>query len=44
MAASRRATPVEALRRADGDPVVVAGSLYLVGAVRGMIVPDGEED
>jgi dihydrofolate synthase/folylpolyglutamate synthase len=37
-------TPREALRRAAGDPVVVAGSLYLVGAVRGMIVPDGEED
>jgi len=37
-------TPAEALRRADGEPVVVAGSLYLVGAVRGMIVPDGEED
>ena len=30
-------TPEEALRVADGDPVVVAGSLYLVGAVRGMI-------
>ena len=37
-------TPREALRRATGDPVVLAGSLYLVGAVRGMIVPDGEED
>ena len=37
-------TPLEALRRADGDPLVVAGSLYLVGAVRGMIVQDGEED
>lgn len=37
-------TPREALRGAAGDPVVVAGSLYLVGAVRGMIVPDGEED
>jgi dihydrofolate synthase/folylpolyglutamate synthase len=35
-------TPAEALRRADGDPVVVAGSLYLVGAVRGMIT--GEEE
>ena len=30
-------TPAEALRLAAGDPVVVAGSLYLVGAVRGMI-------
>ena len=30
-------TPADALRAADGDPVVVAGSLYLVGAVRGMI-------
>ena len=36
------ATPAEALETAAGlgaDPVVVAGSLYLVGAVRGMIVP-----
>jgi dihydrofolate synthase/folylpolyglutamate synthase len=40
---STAATPEEALRRAEGDPVVVAGSLYLVGAVRGMIVPDVEE-
>ena len=31
-------TPAEALRRATGDPVVVAGSLYLVGAVRAMII------
>jgi len=31
------ATPREAMALADGDPVVVAGSLYLVGAVRGMI-------
>lgn len=31
------ATPREAIALADGDPVVVAGSLYLVGAVRGMI-------
>ncbi|MBA4169829.1 MAG: bifunctional folylpolyglutamate synthase/dihydrofolate synthase [Chloroflexi bacterium] len=31
------ATPREAMAVADGDPVVVAGSLYLVGAVRGMI-------
>ena len=30
-------TPREAMALADGDPVVVAGSLYLVGAVRGMI-------
>ena len=37
-------TPAEALRRAAGDPVVVAGSLYLVGAVRGMITGIGEED
>jgi dihydrofolate synthase / folylpolyglutamate synthase len=37
------ATPEEALRMADGDPTVVAGSLYLVGAVRGMILPMGEE-
>ena len=37
-------TPAEALRRADGDPIVVAGSLYLVGAVRGMITGTEEED
>ena len=34
----------EALRQAAGDPVVVAGSLYLVGAVRGMITGTGEEE
>ena len=28
---------------ANGDPVVVAGSLYLVGAVRGMLTGTGEE-
>ena len=37
-------TPEDALRMADGDPTVVAGSLYLVGAVRGMILPMGEPD
>ena len=37
-------TPADAMRRADGDPVVVAGSLYLVGAVRGMITGTSEED
>lgn len=37
------ATPAEALERAEGDPVVVAGSLYLVGAVRGMITGTTEE-
>jgi dihydrofolate synthase/folylpolyglutamate synthase len=37
-------TPADAMRRADGDPVVVAGSLYLVGAVRGMITGMSEED
>jgi dihydrofolate synthase/folylpolyglutamate synthase len=37
------ATPTEALERAGGDPVVVAGSLYLVGAVRGMITGTAEE-
>jgi dihydrofolate synthase/folylpolyglutamate synthase len=37
------ATPAEALQRADGDPVVVAGSLYLVGAIRGMITGSTEE-
>ncbi|MDQ3690774.1 MAG: bifunctional folylpolyglutamate synthase/dihydrofolate synthase [Chloroflexota bacterium] len=37
-------TPADALRHADGDPVVVAGSLYLVGAVRGMITGMSEDD
>jgi dihydrofolate synthase/folylpolyglutamate synthase len=36
-------TPRRALEVATGDPVVVAGSLYLVGAVRGMITGTGEE-
>lgn len=36
--------PATALALADGDPVVVAGSLYLVGAVRGMITGMDEED
>ncbi|MEO7296929.1 MAG: cyanophycin synthetase, partial [Candidatus Limnocylindria bacterium] len=36
-------TPAAAMRRAEGDPVVVAGSLYLVGAVRGMITGMMEE-
>ena len=35
--------PATALARAEGDPVVVAGSLYLVGAVRGMITGMDEE-
>ncbi len=35
--------PASALRRADGDPVIVAGSLYLVGAVRGMITGSTED-
>ena len=38
------ATPAEALERSDADPVVVAGSLYLVGAVRGIITGTTEED
>jgi dihydrofolate synthase/folylpolyglutamate synthase len=38
------ATPQDALRLANADPVVVAGSLYLVGAVRGMITGEAEED
>jgi dihydrofolate synthase/folylpolyglutamate synthase len=38
------ATPADALALADGDPVVVAGSLYLVGAVRGMITGEVEEE
>lgn len=37
------ADPSAALAMADGDPVVVAGSLYLVGAVRGMISGMDEE-
>ena len=36
-------TAAQALAIADGDPVVVAGSLYLVGAVRGMITGTTEE-
>ena len=35
--------PAAALAMADGDPVVVAGSLYLVGAVRGMIMGMDQE-
>ena len=35
--------PAAALGMANGDPVVVAGSLYLVGAVRGMLTGTGEE-
>ena len=37
------ATPAEALAMAEGDPVVVAGSLYLVGEVRGMITGTKED-
>jgi dihydrofolate synthase/folylpolyglutamate synthase len=37
------ATPADALGMAEGDPVVVAGSLYLVGEVRGMITGTGED-
>ncbi len=41
---ARTATdPAAALGMANGDPVVVAGSLYLVGAVRGMLTGSGEE-
>ena len=36
-------TPEAALRATDEDPIVVAGSLYLVGAVRGMITGTAEE-
>jgi dihydrofolate synthase / folylpolyglutamate synthase len=35
--------PRTALELADGDPVVVAGSLYLVGAIRGMLTGTSEE-
>jgi len=37
------ATPAEAIRKVEADPLVVAGSLYLVGAVRGMITGTTEE-
>jgi folylpolyglutamate synthase/dihydropteroate synthase len=36
-------TPREALLRANGDPIIVAGSLYLVGAVRGLVTGTAEE-
>jgi len=36
--------PARAVRTADADPVVVAGSLYLVGAIRGMIAGMDEMD
>ncbi len=36
--------PADALRAAQGDPVVIAGSLYLVGAVRGLLTGTGEQD
>jgi dihydrofolate synthase / folylpolyglutamate synthase len=35
--------PARALELAEGDPVIVAGSLYLVGAIRGMLTGSGEE-
>ncbi|HEX7225696.1 MAG TPA: folylpolyglutamate synthase/dihydrofolate synthase family protein [Candidatus Limnocylindria bacterium] len=38
------ATPAEAMDKAVGDPLVVAGSLYLVGEVRGMITGTREDD
>ena len=42
---SQAPAPADALHLAAGaDPVVVAGSLYLVGAVRGMITGSSEED
>ena len=51
VAAGRRARSASRRRRRrmrspslKADPVVVAGSLYLVGAVRGMITGNGEED
>ena len=36
-------TPRDALLRANGDPIVVAGSLYLVGAVRGILTGTTED-
>lgn len=46
-AGTTAADPADALRlaatlRSGDDPIVVAGSLYLVGAVRGMISPEAE--
>ena len=41
--ASTAPDPATAVALAEGDPVVVAGSLYLVGAVRGMITGMDEE-
>jgi dihydrofolate synthase/folylpolyglutamate synthase len=42
--ASRTApTPRDALAATDADPLVVAGSLYLVGEIRGMITGTSEE-
>jgi dihydrofolate synthase/folylpolyglutamate synthase len=41
--ADTAASPLGALRAAGTDTVVVAGSLYLVGAVRGMLTGVGEE-
>ncbi len=35
--------PATAMAVAEGNPVVVAGSLYLVGAIRGMLTGTGEE-
>ena len=43
-AARVESDPARAVGTADGDPVVVAGSLYLVGAVRGMITGTSEQD
>ena len=42
-AAQTAPDPATALAMATGDPAVVAGSLYLVGAVRGMLTGGGEE-
>ena len=42
-AARTARNPRRALEMADGDPIVVAGSLYLVGEVRGMITGTSEE-
>ncbi len=36
-------TPRDALVRANGDPIVVAGSLYLVGHVRGLVTGTAED-
>ena len=42
-AATTASDPAQALHLTDGDPLVVAGSLYLVGAVRGLLTGTREQ-